>query len=133
MSGDRKRRIIGAIERVVVKGHLGKASVRAKIDTGAARTSVDLWLAARIGLGPTVDVAKVRSALVDEPRRRPVVTGEVVVGGLSFNVPVSIEDRSDMRHPVLIGMDVLRAGRFLIDPLRSRARKKKKRSQSGGS
>ena len=40
--------------------------VKSKVDTGATRTSVDVWLAANIGLGPTVDVAKVKSAFLDE-------------------------------------------------------------------
>jgi hypothetical protein len=40
----------------------------------------------------------------------------VEVSGEQFALPVSVNDRSDMRYPVLIGMDILRSGRFLIDP-----------------
>ncbi len=126
MIGERPQRIIGPIEYVVVSGHHGRALVKARIDTGAARTSVDIWLAAKIGLGPTVDVAKVRSALADEPKKRPVVRGVVEVDGIKFRVPVSIGDRSEMRYPVLIGMDILKSGKFLIDPQKRPSRPRKK-------
>jgi hypothetical protein len=110
------RILIGPIEYVRVIGHHGEAQVKGKIDTGASRTSVDIWLAANIGLGPTVDVAKVKSALLDKVRTRPVVRGIVEVGGLRFALPVTVNDRSEMRYRVLIGMDILKSGRFLIDP-----------------
>ncbi len=116
MAKTKQRHIIGPIEYVTLVGNHGEARVKAKIDTGATRTSVDLWLAARIGLGPTVDVARVKSAMTDEPKRRPVVRGIIRVGGYEFKLPVSIEDRSDMTYPILVGMDVLKSGRFLIDP-----------------
>ncbi|HMK82453.1 MAG TPA: RimK/LysX family protein [Candidatus Bathyarchaeia archaeon] len=110
------RILIGPIEYVRVIGHHGEAQVKGKVDTGASRTSVDVWLAAKIGLGPTVDVAKVKSALLDRVRTRPVVRGIIEVGGLRFALPVTVNDRSDMRYRVLIGMDILKSGRFLIDP-----------------
>ena len=112
----RERIIIGPIEYVKVIGHHGEARVKCKIDTGASRTSVDVWLAANIGLGPTVDVARFKSAFLDEVRTRPLVRGIVEIAGVRFALPVSVEDRSDMRYPVLVGMDILKSGRFLIDP-----------------
>jgi hypothetical protein len=101
---------------VKVIGHHGEARVKGKVDTGSTRTSVDVWLAANIGLGPTVDVAKVKSAFLDEVRTRPLVRGIVEIAGERFALPVTVNDRSDMRYPVLIGMDILKSGRFLIDP-----------------
>jgi hypothetical protein len=111
----KERIVIGPVEYVKIIGHNGEARVKGKIDTGAARTSVDVWLAANIGLGPTVDVARVKSAL-DEVRSRPLVRGKVEIAGQEFALAVSVNDRSDMRYPVLIGMDILGLGRFLIDP-----------------
>ncbi len=108
--------MVGATEYVKVIGHNGEARVKGKIDTGASRTSVDVWLAANIGLGPTVSVSKVKSALIDEVRSRPLVRAVVEIDGEQFTLPVSVDDRSDMRYPVLIGMDILRLGHFLIDP-----------------
>ena len=110
------RIVIGPIEYVKVIGHNGEARVKGKIDTGSTRTSVDVWLAANIGLGPTVDVAKVKSALLDEVRSRPLVRAIVEIEGKEFALPVSVDDRSDMRYPVLVGMDILKLGSFLIDP-----------------
>ena len=112
----RERKVVGPIEYVKVIGHNGEARVKGKIDTGATRTSVDVWLAANIGLGPTVSVARVKSALVDEVRSRPLVRAIVEIEGEKFALPVSVDDRSDMRYPVLIGMDILKLGHFLIDP-----------------
>jgi len=112
------RIIIGPIEYVKVTGHHGEAHVKGKVDTGATRTSVDVWLAANIGLGPTVDVTRVRSSLVEEARSRPLVRAVVEVAGEKFPLPVSVDDRSDMKYPVLIGMDILGSGRFLIDPVK---------------
>jgi hypothetical protein len=114
----KERIIIGPIEFVKVTGHHGEARVKGKVDTGATRTSVDVWLAANIGLGPTVDVAKVKSALLDEVRSRPLVRAIVEIAGEQFTLPVSVNDRSDMRYPVLVGMDILGLGRFLIDPVK---------------
>ena len=37
--------VIGPIEYVKVIGHHGEARVKGKVDTGASRTSVDVWLA----------------------------------------------------------------------------------------
>jgi hypothetical protein len=110
--------LIGPVEYVKVIGHHGEARVKCRIDTGASRTSVDVWLAANIGLGPTVDVAKFKSAFLDEVRTRPLVRGIVEIAGVRFTLPVSLEDRSDMRYPVLLGMDILKSGRFLIDPIK---------------
>ena len=112
----KERIIVGPIEYVKVIGHNGEARVKGKIDTGATRTSVDVWLAANIGLGPTVHVAKVKSALLDEVRSRPLVRAIVEIGSEQFALPVSVDDRSDMRYPFLVGMDILKLGRFLIDP-----------------
>jgi len=119
----RERIFIGPIEYVKVIGHHGEARVKGKVDTGASRTSVDVWLAANIGLGPTVDVAKVKSVFLDQVRTRPLVHGIVEIADVKFSLPVTVNDRSDMRYPVLIGMDILKSGRFLIDPTKKISKK----------
>jgi len=127
----KERTVVGPIEYVKIIGHNGEARVKGKIDTGATRTSVDVWLAANIGLGPTVSVARVKSALVDEVRSRPLVRAIVEIDGKKFALPVSVDDRSDMRYPVLIGMDILRLGRFLIDPSKKIPMKYRTAAQRG--
>jgi hypothetical protein len=126
----KERIVIGPVEFVKVIGHNGEARVKGKIDTGSTRTSVDVWLAANIGLGPTVSVAKVKSALLDEVRSRPLVRAVVEIEGQGFALPVSVDDRSDMRYPVLVGMDILRLGRFLIDPTKKQPKKYRGRTDA---
>ncbi len=110
-----KREVIGIICSLTLHGERGKESVLAKVDTGAARTSVDTDLAARVGLGPVTDSVKVRAASSAHSETRPLVQARVELGGRTFDLPVSITDRTDMKYPVIVGMDVLTEGGFLID------------------
>jgi len=99
---------IGYTEHVVVAGTAGTRTVVAKGDTGAARTSIDIRLAAEIGAGPIHTVTRVRTGALTEPRARPVVDLVVGIGGHVHTVAANIEDRSHMTHPVLLGRDILR-------------------------
>ncbi len=76
---------------------------------------MDTELAARVGLGPVTDIVKVRAASSAHAETRPLVQAKVQVGGQEFELPVSITDRTDMKYPVIIGMDILELGNFLID------------------
>ncbi|AQL44024.1 ATP-dependent carboxylate-amine ligase [Halorientalis sp. IM1011] len=99
--------VIGYTEEVVVRGTRGAETVYAKSDTGATRTSIDAALAADIGTGPIKDIVKIRSGSVKEGRSRPVVDLVVGVGGSQHTVTASIEDRSHMDYPLLLGRDIL--------------------------
>jgi len=99
---------IGFTEEVVVSGTSGTKAVVAKSDSGAARTSVDLRLAADIGAGPIHTVSRVRSGSSKEAKTRPVVDLVVGVGGEQYTVAANIEDRTHMSHPLLLGRDVLK-------------------------
>jgi hypothetical protein len=79
------------------------------------RSMSAIWFAANIGLGPTVDVAKAKSTPY-EVRSQPLVRGIVEIAGEQFALALSVEDPSDMGYHVLVGMDILRLGRLLIDP-----------------
>ena len=48
--------------------------------------------------------------------RRPVVYMDFCIAGEKIRERVNLADRSDYLYPLLIGRNVLRAGRFLIDP-----------------
>ena len=100
--------VIGLTERVVVNGTTGTRSVVGKSDSGAARTSIDLRLAADIGAGPIHTVSRVRSGTQRESRTRPVVDLVLGIGGTQHTVEANIEDRSHMSYPLLLGRDVLR-------------------------
>src|SRR5207244_10382077 len=64
-----ERPTIGVVEEVTLRGSKGDIRVLARIDTGAARTSLDTALAARRGRGPVFDRVRVRAAARSEERR----------------------------------------------------------------
>lgn len=98
---------IGFTEEVMVSGTSGTESVIAKSDTGAKRTSIDTALAAEIGAGPIKSITRVRSGSSKTSKSRPVVDLVVGIGGTQHTVTASIEDRSHMNYPLLLGRDVL--------------------------
>lgn len=99
--------VVGYIEEVVVSGTRGSRLVRAKSDTGADRTSIDSQLAADVGTGPIKDVVRVKSGSAQSGRSRPLVDVVVGVGGRQHTVTASVEDRSHMSYPLLLGRDIL--------------------------
>lgn len=99
--------VVGFVEDVVVSGTRGSQTVRAKSDTGADRTSIDAQLAADVGTGPIRDVVRVKSGTAKKARSRPLVDVVVGVGGRQHTVTASVEDRSHMSYPLLLGRDIL--------------------------
>jgi RimK family alpha-L-glutamate ligase len=99
--------VIGYIEEVDVVGTSGRETVFAKSDTGATRTSIDARLAADVGTGPIKDIVKIKSGSVKSGKSRPVVDVVVGVGGTQHTVAASVEDRSHMDYPMLLGRDIL--------------------------
>ena len=110
------RTAIGVVEEVVIRGSKGDIRVLARVDTGAARTSLDTDLALRAGLGPVFDRVRVRAAAADEPEERDVVDAKILIAGREFDVAVAVTDRKDMRYHMVVGMDILREAGFLVDP-----------------
>ncbi|WP_439026023.1 RimK family alpha-L-glutamate ligase [Haloarchaeobius sp. DT45] len=98
---------VGYIEEVTVIGTSGAETVYAKSDTGAGRTSIDTRLAAAIGAGPVRNSIRIKSGSLKAGRVRPMVDVVVDLGGERHTVQASVEDRSHMEHPVLLGRDVL--------------------------
>ncbi len=105
--------IIGYTEEVVLSGTSGSKAVYAKSDTGATRTSIDTRLAADIGAGPIKSITRVKSGSRKTSKSRPVVDVVVGVGGNQHTVTASIEDRSHMDYPVILGRDIL--GSYQVD------------------
>jgi RimK family alpha-L-glutamate ligase len=99
--------LIGYIEDVVVSGTSGSTQVLAKSDTGATRSSIDTKVAAEIGAGPIKSMTRVKSGSVKGGKARPVVDLVVGIGGTQHTVTASVEDRSHMEYPVLLGRDIL--------------------------
>ena len=99
--------VVGYTEEVVVSGTSGSETVIAKSDTGASRTSIDTQLAATIGAGPIRSMTRVKSGSLKSGKARPVVDIVVGVGGRQHTVTASVEDRSHMDYPMLLGRDIL--------------------------
>ena len=124
-----ERRIIGAIEPVIVRGKRGEVNVQARVDTGASRTTVDADIAARAGLGPVLGTVRIRQSISKQPETRPLVDADLIIGGEEFDVAAAIADRAEMKYHVIIGMDILASGKFLVDPSRASRKKRKDRSE----
>jgi len=98
---------IGYTEEVVVSGTSGSTTTMAKSDTGATRSSIDTSLAADIGAGPIKSMTRIRSGSDKSGTARPVVDIVVGIGGTQHTVTASVEDRSHMNYPLLLGRDIL--------------------------
>lgn len=105
--------MIGYTEEIVLSGTSGSKTVLAKSDTGATRTSIDTSLAADIGAGPIKSITRIRSGSSKQSKSRPVVDVVVGVGGNQHTVTASVEDRSHMDYPVILGRDIL--GNYQVD------------------
>ena len=106
-TGPKEPVVVGYTEEVVVTGTSGSTTTVAKSDTGATRTSIDTKLAAEIGAGPIKDIIRIKSGSSPEGRQRALVDIVVGVGGTQHTVTASIEDRSHMDYPLLLGRDIL--------------------------
>lgn len=111
-----EKKVVGLVEDVKIVGMRDQLLLKAKMDTGASRTSVDSRLAAKVGLGPIMSSVRIKSSTGGRSSRRPLAQATVMIAGERFDVLVSIADRHRMKNPMIIGMDILGSGRFLIDP-----------------
>ena len=112
---------VGLTEEVVVMGTSGSETVIGKSDTGASRTSIDTSLAAAIGAGPIKNITKIKSGSSKSSKTRPVVDVVVGIGGNQHTVTASVEDRSHMQYPALLGRDILK--HYSVDVTREIDRK----------
>jgi len=106
------KKVVGAVEEVILKSPKGEKRVLARIDTGARLSSLDARIAEELGLKETTRIQKVRSS--QGRSERPVVNVRVEVGGVEHFSEFTVVDRSHMKYQVLIGRNVLENG-FLVD------------------
>lgn len=117
---------IGTVEDVVLIPWGVK--VRARIDTGAAKSSLDArelsiedkmavfnlpekYGGTRVRL-PILDWRHVRTN--EGLKRRPVVAIELCIGPKRLRTLVALDDRSKVKYPFLIGRNTLK-GNFVVD------------------
>lgn len=105
--------VVGFIEPVTIHTKKKKIHVDARIDTGATKSSIDLKLAEKIGVGPVVAERVVKNTHGKATRK--VVELEITLAEKTMKTKFTIADRSHMKFPVLIGRSALRRG-FIIDP-----------------
>lgn len=126
-----EKTVIGAVEEVI----LLPSGVRlpARIDTGAATSSLDVQeytvkgkyvefcLPERCGGQqlrlPLHSWRHIQSTEGDE--RRPVVTMDICLGSEKLSTQVTLNDRSKLKYPFLVGRRTLK-NKFVVDVTRSR-------------
>ncbi len=125
-----ERLTIGAVEDVILLPW--KVTLPARIDTGAATSSLDAreltvrdnkalfrlrneYGSLRLSL-PIIEWRYIRSAIGRE--RRPVVEMELCLGPKRFRTQVTLKDRSRVKYPLIVGRRALQE-HFLVDVSRS--------------
>ena len=110
-NGDKQ--VVGLIEIVKVIGTKGDIDVKALFYTGATRSSVDISLAAKVGLGPVVGSVKVKKT--EGSFKRAIVKGQIEIKGKKHNVKFALADRKGLNCPILIGRDLIH-DYYVVDP-----------------
>jgi hypothetical protein len=111
------KRVIGLSERVNFRTNkINSKQYRARIDTGATCSSIDVVLASKLKVGPIVGSLNVKN--VHGKKKRPYVFLRVILKGKSIRGKFTLIDRSHMKYRILIGQNVLKKGNFLIDPIK---------------
>lgn len=108
-----EKKVIGVVETVIIYSKDSSKTFRARIDTGATRSSIDQALVDNLKLGPVKETRMVKSALGNHVR--PIIEVDIEIGGKRMMTDFTVADRSHMKYHVLIGRNAL-IGNFLIDP-----------------
>lgn len=106
-------KVLTIIQEVTFQRNGEPISVKAKLDTGAFRTSIDRNFAELLGLTQLSEKVYVKSASGES--FRPTVKASFTLGGRKINTVATIADRSNMKYPVIIGHRDLND--FLIKPV----------------
>jgi hypothetical protein len=111
----KKKKVVGLVEVVELIGKKGRIKKKALLDTGATKTSVDIMLAAKTGIGPIIASMKIKNASsVNGYLRRPVAEAKLRMKGITIKTGVNVVDRSDLPYPILIGRDIIHKN-FIVD------------------
>lgn len=105
-------KILGVIEKVVIYGNHKRKTVRAKIDTGAFRTSIDADLVHELGLDKHHKTVFVKSGSGEQKRR--TVKLRLKLKDKEIKTIATYTERSHLRFPIIIGRRDIKE--FMVDP-----------------
>ncbi len=106
------RTVVGLIEEVTILNG-GKKTLKARIDTGATKSSIDETFLKEIKDVEEKGIRIVKSSHGISKRR--MVHLKIILGGQEVEGGFSVFDRAHMTYPVLIGQNILKQN-FIIDP-----------------
>jgi len=113
---NKKRIIIGCREPVFLTLGNKKKEFIARIDTGARTSSMDMQLAVELSHSKILKTRVIKSA--SGIGLRPVIEVAIMLAGKKITSNFNLADRSHMKYKILIGRNILRKEKFLIDPLK---------------
>ncbi len=106
-------KILTIVQEVTFLRNGEPIKVKAKLDTGAFRTSIDRKFAELLDIKILSEKVYVKSASGES--YRPTAKTSFLLGGKKINTVVSIVDRSNLKYPLIIGHRDLKD--FLIKPI----------------
>ena len=112
----KKRTIIGCREPVVLTLGNKKKEFIARIDTGARTSSLDMQLAVELSHSKILKTRVIKSA--SGIGLRPIIEVKIMFAGKKIISNFTLADRSRMKYKILIGRNIIRKQKFLIDPLK---------------
>ncbi|MCA9360792.1 aspartyl protease family protein [Candidatus Kaiserbacteria bacterium] len=104
--------VLGVIEKITIYGNDKKKTVRAKVDTGAYRTSIDSSLVEELGLDAHGTFVRVRSGSGRQKRR--TVKLRFRMKGRDMETIATYTPRGHLRFPVIIGRKDMKG--YMVDP-----------------
>jgi hypothetical protein len=115
-----EKKVVGLVELVTVIGKKKRVTKKALLDTGATRTSVDIKLAAKAGIGPIISSVLIKNATSGSTGRyrRPIAQAKIKMKGIVVKTGVNVVDRTGLPYPILIGRDVIHKN-FIVDVSRT--------------
>lgn len=106
-------KILSVIEPITLKGKEREITLKAKLDTGAFRTSIDINLAKQLGIELNKERIFIKSA--SGQAFRPTVNLTFQLAGRKITTIATAVDRSVLKYPIIIGRRDLKG--FLIQPV----------------
>lgn len=107
-----KPRVLSVVEPIVIHHKDRMKVIKAKVDSGALRTSIDEKVVHELGLPHGNEQVLVTSA--SGQGYRPTVKFSYELGGKKIQSTATVADRSKLKYPMIVGRLDLKG--FLIDP-----------------